>query len=459
MKKRSEQKPKPGISRRKFLRQSVISATAMSLAPSLSLARPGRSILGANDSIGVGHIGVGIRGTILMQRTKPIPETRLIEAADLYDGHLERAKEVADGPLRIGKDYRRLLENREIQAVLIAVPDHWHKAMALEALAAGKDVYLEKPMTYRWEDGGLITAAAKKHGRILQVGSQYQSMPANEQALEIIKSGKLGKITLIDGRIHRNTGTGAWYYPIPPDSSPQTIDWKRFVGVAPWHEFDARRFFQWRLFWDYSGGLPTDLFVHLVTATHTLMDVEMPSRVTAIGGTYHWKKNREVPDQMSAIVEYPEGFTLTLTATANNGHDYPLLTIMGTEGTLEYHGNRLVYHPEPVLEDFRYSTDSWTAATKQKFAELNDLDLASMQPKATVNLTAGNPEKIKSSGPEATGAHLARFYESVRSRKEPVENGVMGNYCATVGHMVNLSYKHRGEVRWDSKKQRVTLPA
>lgn len=455
--KKSKQQPQRELSRRKFIGQSVRTATALGLAPALSLGRPGRSILGANDSIGLGHIGVGIRGTILMQHTKPLPGTRLIEAADLYDGHLERAKEVAGGPLKLGKDYQRLLENKDIQAVLIAVPDHWHKAIALAALAAGKDVYLEKPMTYRWEDGGLIAAAARKHGRILQVGSQYQSAPANEQAREIIKSGKLGKITLIDGRIHRNTGTGAWYYPIPPDASPQTVDWKRFLGAAPWHEFDARRFFQWRLYWDYSGGLPTDLFVHIVTATHTLMGVEMPSRVTAFGGLYHWKKNREVPDQMSAIVEYPEGFTLT--STANNGHDFPMLRIMGTEGTLEYEDDKLIYYPEPVLEDFRYSTDSWTAAMKQKFAELNDLDPASMQPRATAQLTPGKPEKFKSSGPDSTDAHLAKFYASVRSRQEPVENGVMGGHCATVGHMVNLSYKQRGEVRWDAKRQRVLLPA
>lgn len=445
------------LSRRDFMEKSVAATGVMGLAPALSLARPGRRILGANDSIGIGYIGAGIRGTILIERTRPIAGTRILEVADLYDGHLERAREVAGAPVRASKDYQQLLANKEIQAVFIAVPDHWHKTMALDALAAGKDVYLEKPMTYRWEDGAVMASAAKKHSRILQVGSQYQSMPANERAIEIIKSGKLGRITLIDGRIHRNTGTGAWYYPIPPDASPQTIDWKRFIGTAPWHEFDARRFFQWRLYWDYSGGLPTDLFVHLITATHSLMGVEMASRVTALGGIYNWKKEREMPDQMSAIVEYAEDFTLTLTATANNAHSTPLLTIMGTEGTLEYHSKKLVYTAEPMLEDFTYSTNSWPAATKQKFAELNDLDPALMRPRATAQLDWGKPEEIRTAGADATEAHLQKFYDSVRSRKEPVENGVMGSYCATVAHMVNLSYKHRKEVRWDAKKQRVVI--
>jgi predicted dehydrogenase len=446
------------VSRRDFIGTAAVAAGAAALAPSISLGRAGRSILGANGSVGIGYIGIGIRGEILMRRTQPIEGTRIVGVADLYDGHFERAKEVvgSGSQLQTTKDYKQLLGNKEINAVVVAVPDHWHRQIALDALAAGKDVYLEKPMTYRWEDGPVIAAAAKKHGRVLQVGSQQQSNPANERAIEMIKSGKLGKVTLINGYMHRNTATGAWYYPIPPDASPQTIDWKRFIGPAPWREFDARRFFQWRLFWDYSGGLPTDLFVHLVTAAHTVMGAKMASRVVATGGIYHWK-DREVPDQMTALVEYPEGFTLSLSATANNNHNFPLLTIMGTEGTLEYHGTKLVYHPEPVLENFEYSTNSWPEATKKKYAELNDIDPESMRPNATAKVKRPKPEEIETPGTESTEAHLAKFYDSVRTRKEPVENAEMGSLCATVGHMVNLSYKARKEARWDAAKQRVVV--
>ncbi|HEX6210351.1 MAG TPA: Gfo/Idh/MocA family oxidoreductase, partial [Methylomirabilota bacterium] len=267
---------------------------------------------------------------------------------------------------------------------------------------------------------------------------------------EIIESGGLGQVTLVSGAIHRNTATGAWYYPVPPDASPETIDWKRFIGPAPWHEFDADRFFQWRLYWDYSGGLPTDLFVHLVTATHALMKVEMPSRVTAIGGILRWK-DREVPDQMSALVEYPEGFTLSLTATANNNHSFPLLTIMGTEGTLEYFGSRLVYHREPMLESYAYSTRSWPEATRRRFAEMKDLDPESMRPRETAKLSRPEPEELRFEG-DSTERHLAKFYDSVRTRKEPVENAEMGGRCAAVGHMVNISYKERRQVAWDAGK-------
>ncbi|HEY8550362.1 MAG TPA: Gfo/Idh/MocA family oxidoreductase [Vicinamibacterales bacterium] len=436
------------LTRREFVSQALGAAGAIAAAPAVATAA--HPIIGANDTVGVGYIGIGIRGEILMRASQATGAARIAEVCDLYDGHFERAREIVKGDLRTGRDYKRVLENRDVDAVVVAVPDHWHKPITLDAVAAGKDVYLEKPMTFRWQDGPEIAAAVRKAGRILQVGSQYESMPANARAIELIKSGALGHVTLISGNIHRNTATGAWYYPVPPDASPQTIDWERFLGPAPKREFDARRFFQWRLFWDYSGGLATDLFVHLVTAVHTLMGVHMPKRVTAMGGIYHWK-DREVPDQLSAIVEYPEGFTLTLTSTANNSHTYPLLTIMGTEGTLEYHGTRLVLHRQPQLENYTYSTTSWPAATKRKFAELNDLDPASMRPRATAGQKNPPPETIEAPGTEATQAHLAKFFDSVRSRKEPVQNAEFGSRCATVAHMINISHKDGKMVQWNGE--------
>jgi predicted dehydrogenase len=440
------------LSRRSFIQTSVGASVIAASSSSLS----GRSRRqSAGDAVGVGFIGVGIRGEILIRATQAIGGTRIVEVADVYDGHFDRAREIVGPSLRTGRDYRKLLDNQDVQAVVISVPDHWHHTMAIDAMAAGKDVYLEKPMTHRWQEGPPLIEAARKQKRILQIGSQWESNPANDRAIELIRSGRLGRVTLIDGRIHRNTATGAWYYPIPPDASERTIDWARFLGPAPQRPFDARRVFQWRLFWDYSGGLPTDLFVHLITATHTLMNVRMASRVTASGGVHHWK-DREVPDQMSAIVEYPEGFTLTLTSTAANNHRFPPLTIMGTEGTLEFDSTRIVYHSEPILENYTYSTNSWPQATREKFAELNDVDPASMRPRATSAMTRPEPEVIETPpGPDSTERHLGKFYDSVRSRTEPVENGEMGHLCATVGHMVNLSYRQRREMLWDSASQKV----
>jgi predicted dehydrogenase len=439
-------------SRRDFIRTSTRAAAGVALAPAFA-SRARASVVGANDAVGVGIIGIGIRGEILLRGTKTVANTRIVEVADVYDTHFERARELVGPDLLSSRDYKRLLDNKDVHAVLIAVPDHWHRQMALDALAAGKDVYLEKPMTHRWEDGDAIIDAARRQKRIVQVGSQWASVEANPQAIDIIKSGKLGRVTLIDGRMHRNTPTGAWYYPVPPDASPETIDWARFIGPAPPRPFDANRFFQWRLFWDYSGGLPTDLFVHMITATHTLMGVSMADRVMAMGAIHHFK-NREVPDQMSAVVEYPE-FTLTLTSTATNNHPFPLLTIMGTEGTLEYHGSKLVYHSEPVLENYTYSTNAWPKATREKFAELHDVDPETMRPTKTASLKKPEPQAIEVPGRDSTELHLEKFFASVRTRTEPFENAEMGHLCATVGHMVNLSYRSHREMRWDAEKRRV----
>jgi len=450
------------LTRRDFFRVSgagaVAATAAAGSASTLNAQAPaGSGAASAADAVGVGFIGVGIRGEILMRTTMAIQGARIVAAADAYDGHFDRIKELAGPSVSTGRDYRRVLDNPDVQAVVIAVPDHWHVPMALDAMAAGKDVYIEKPMTHRWEEGASLIAAASTKKRILQVGSQWDSMPANAQAIEIIKSGKLGKITLIDGRIHRNTPTGAWYYPVPPDASPETIDWDRFIGKATKVPFDAARFFQWRLYWDYSGGLPTDLFVHLITGTHTVMGVnDMPARVIGSGGIFNYPK-REVPDQMTAIVEYPNQFTLTLTSTANNGHNFPPLLIMGTEGSLEYYGTRLVYHSEPILENYTYSTNHFSKAAKAKFAELHDLDPENMRPRATSSMKRPEPQEIQTPGTESTQRHLEKFLECVRTRTEPTENAAAGHRYATVGHMVNVSYRAQKPATWNASKQVVEL--
>jgi hypothetical protein len=183
------------------------------------------------------------------------------------------------------------------------------------------------------------------------------------------------------------------------------------------------------------------------------MGVSMADRVMAMGAIHHFK-NREVPDQMSAVVEYPE-FTLTLTSTATNNHPFPLLTIMGTEGTLEYHGSKLVYHSEPVLENYTYSTNAWPKATREKFAELHDVDPETMRPTKTASLKKPEPQAIEVPGRDSTELHLEKFFDSIRTRTEPFENAEMGHLCAAVGHMVNLSYRSHREMRWDAEKRRV----
>jgi len=443
------------IDRRQFLEKASLVAAA---ATAVGGARKASAQI--NNSAGIapkpvrlGFIGVGIRGTLLMEAAAGISGVEIKAAADCYKGHLECAQELISPAPAVTGDYKEILARADVDAVVIATPDHWHLKMTQEALAAGKHVYVEKPMTHSWDEGEAFIAAADKSGKVLQVGSQYLSMGCAQKAAELIKSGRLGQITLVEGQFHRNSGTGAWYYPIPPDASPATVDWKGFLGPATPREFDLRRFFQWRLFWEYSGGLPTDLFVHLVTAAHQLMGVQEPETVFSFGDVYHWKNYREVPDQMTSMVRYSEGFVLKLTSTASNGHPGPFLTFYGSEGTLEYSGGSFKHFYEPRSENFGYSTHSWPKATTARFRELMNLNekLGPLD-----GPPAADPVEYKSPNDEdATRAHVRNWIEAIRTGGKAIEDARFGHHAALVGHMCNLSYKAGKPVRWDKKTRKV----
>jgi predicted dehydrogenase len=445
------------VNRRQFLEKSTLFAAAATAAGG---AR--RASAQLNSSVGVapvpvrlGFIGVGIRGTLLLEAAAGIAGVEIKAAADCYKGHLERAQELIMPAPAVTGDYQEILSRADIDAVVIATPDHWHLKMTQDALAAGKHVYVEKPMTHTWEEGEAFIAAADKSGKLLQVGSQYTSMGCAQKAVELIRSGRLGQITLVEGKFHRNTATGAWYYPIPPDASPATVDWKRFLGSAPPHDFDLRRFFQWRLFWDYSGGLPTDLFVHLVTATHQLMGVQEPESVFSFGDIYNWKNYREVPDQMTSMVRYSEGFVLRLSSTASNGHPGPLLTLYGSEGTLEYTGGSFKYFYEPRTDAFGYSTHSWPKATTETFRQLMNLNegLSPLDGPAVAD-----PVEYKSPNDEdSTRAHVRNWIEAIRTGGKPIEDARFGHHAALVGHMCNVSYKAGKPVRWNKQTRKVEV--
>jgi predicted dehydrogenase len=441
------------IDRRQFLEKTSLLGAAAAVAGARTAKAQINNAAGRSvEPVRVGFLGVGIRGTLLMEAAAGIAGVEIKMAADCYKGHLEAARELISPAPEVTGDYEQVLSRPDIDAVVIAVPDHWHLKMTEEALAAGKHVYIEKPMTHRWEDGEAFITAAERSGKVVQVGSQYMSMGCAQKARDLIGSGRLGQVTLVEGRFHRNAASGAWYYPIPPDASPETVDFERFIGPAPARDFDLRRFFQWRLFWDYSGGLPTDLFVHLVTATHQLMGVQEPESVFAFGDILHWKNYREVPDQVTAMVRYPEGFVLKLTSTSENAHRGTPLTFYGTEGTMEYGGTSLKYYYEPRSENFTYSTHSWPRATIARFREIMNLteDLRPLDGPA-----AADPVEYTSRDEDSTRAHVRNWIDAIRTGGEPIENVRFGHHAALVGHMCNLSLRSGQPVRWNRATRKV----
>lgn len=424
-------------SRRDFLKKSAVVYTLMESGAKLRAAP-------ANDQVGLGFIGVGIRGMEHFRAFQTISGVRAVAVADLYDGHLTRAKELAKNEIAITKDYEAVLNRKDVDAVVIAAPDHWHRKMTLDALAAGKHVYVEKPLAWNIEQCREIVAAAAKTDRLVQVGSQDKTSAMTAKAREIVKSGALGKVNMIKMENHRNTPEGAWVYAIPPDASEHTVDWPRFLGPAPKRAYDPKIFFRWRCWWEYSGGVATDLFVHLLTDLHELMDVQGPSSVVSQGGIYRWDDGRDVPDLMSSIYEYPEGFIAQMYVNLGNSHSAGETLIMGSEGTLVHGRRKLVLYPEPVFSEVqKYATACWPEAMRKQYFDSMSKPLAASKPAQEIEV-------------EANPSHQEYFILSLRNNTPSKETALEGYHAAGAAHLANIAYRKGRRAHWDMSTGKVT---
>ena len=437
-----------GINRRDFMARSGLGTAASAFVlNNMAEATPQRPVA-PSDRVTVGFIGTGARAQELMEAIMQVPGTQIVAATDLYKGRLTRTQERTKGSAKPYKDYREILADKSIDTVVVATTDHWHKTHVIDALSAGKDVYCEKPLTYTIDEGLEIIAAVKKTGKILQVGSQGMSSLVQRKARELVQGGKLGKVTMIRAFYNRNTASGAWIYPIPPDASPQTVDWETFLGPAPKRAFSPERFFQWRCYWDYSGGIASDLFVHLCTTIHYVMGAKMPRLVMGAGELYRWKESREVPDTINAILEYPEGFTVVLSSTFNNQmQSEGSFQILGTEGSLLL-GGQLTFVPEHNVEDNRWIVESWPTAMEKAYYERPDVRKTEMPATREPNLTGGS-EVYREEGKGATYLHFSNFFNSVRTRQQPEEDALAGHRAAACAHLVNLSIREKRAMQWD----------
>ena len=404
---------------------------------------------GPNDKIGMGFIGVGIRGSYLLENFKAVPGVRPVIAADLYNGHLDHAKEVTDGKIETTRDYHAVISNKDVDAVVIATPDHWHRQMMLDALAAGKHVYVEKPISWSIEQGKELVEAAEKSGKLVMVGSGAKTSPLTVKAREIVKSGVLGKVNMVRMENNRNNPEGAWVYPVPPDASPKTVDWARFLGPAPKRAYDPKVFFRWRCWWEYSGGVATDLFVHMLSGLHEMMDVTGPKSVVSNGGIYRWDDGRTVPDVMNSVYEYPQNFIADIYVNLGNSHGISGTVIMGSEGTLimpergAQRGKLMVY-PEPKFpEAQRYAVNCWPKTMRDEYFASFKSDRPT-QPAAK--------EIAVERGPQ----HHEYFIMSLREGLPSKESAADGHYAAGAAHLANLAFRKGRRMQWDLKTNKVT---
>ncbi len=444
------------LTRRKFVERlgkgAVAAGTLLGAAPWASQAQAPA----ASNRVRLGLIGFGIRGRQLLSAIQRVRGAEVVAVADLYDGYLERARELTGKGVETTRDYRRLLDRKDIDAVVVATPDHWHVRIMLDAASAGKDIYAEKPLTHTWEEGEVLLSKLRQTGRVVQVGSGRVSQPLYQKAKEIVQSGRLGKVTFVTGWWDSSSSIYAWRTPIPADASPQTIDWKTFLGAAPEREFDPKRFFRWRCYWDYGEGLGGDLFSHLLTTIHWMLDAKLPRSAVAQGGIYRWKDGRDVPDTFNALYDYPEGFALSLSSTKNNSSRDRGIRFLGTDAALLITSRELIVHTEPEEERYSYVAESLPKESRELFYIVHGLDRSGRRRTPPQVREAVERYQLPARRLGGGSGHMQDFINAVRTRQAPRETVEMGNNAALAVHMANLAYQHGTKVSWDDKQHRPT---
>jgi predicted dehydrogenase len=447
------------INRRDFIKQGTVTSAGAGLTLGLSgRARASTTSYDRTDSpngrINIGFIAVGARAQDVMNDVLKMPGFEVVAVCDAYKGRIDRAVERTGGRAKVYRDHRELLAAPGIDAVYIGTPDHLHKAHVIAALEAGKDIYIEKPLTYTVDEGLEIIAAVKKTGRVLQVGSQNISSPLQAKAKEIVASGRLGQITMIRSTTNRNTAGGAWIYPIPPDANEGTVNWEMFQGSGPKHPFSLERFFRWRCFKDYSGGIATDLFVHTMTTIHYVMGAQAPDCVVAAGDLYRWKGSRDVPDTLNAILQYPEGFTVNLSATFNNqSASERSIEILGTKGTLVI-GRELILIPESPVEDNGWIVESWPSKLEEAYYKDPKVRETEMPNTWDPRVLSG-AEHWSGVGRNSTALHFENLQKAIKERKQPNEDVFAGHRAAAVAHMINISASKKRPIFWDRSRDTI----
>lgn len=439
------------LNRRSFLKAAGTATAGQLLGPRTyalqSQAEPEKPVA-ANDHIQVALIGAGGQGQGDAKTAIQVPGVKLVAVADCYDGRLVHSKELWGADIFTTRDYGEILSRKDVDAVIIATPDHWHKQAAIDAMRAGKDVYCEKPMIHLYSDGPEMIDAAQTTRRILQIGSQRVSSMLYAKAKELLASGAIGQLNMVTAYWDRNSSIGAWNYTVPLDASTETCDWPRFLGTAPKIPFSAEQFFQWRKWKAYGSGVAGDLFVHLFSGTNFVTGTNGPTRAMATGGLRFWKDGRNVPDVMLGLFDYPEGFNLNLHVNfVDGGEESEELLFTGSEGTIQIGWHAVTLSRSPREKEPGYTIGTFSEAMQKEFLEQYQRKYPAMHP-------AGPPSEnyVRYAAPSDYNDsydHFKNFFASVRSRQPVVEDAVFGYRAAGAALLSNLSYERGEVVKWD----------
>ncbi|MES2791264.1 MAG: Gfo/Idh/MocA family oxidoreductase [Planctomycetota bacterium] len=400
--------------RREFLQTA--GATSAALFSGLQV----ESALGfqANDTLRVACLGTGGRCQHLMKSLREIPNVKIAAICDIYEPHLEAARKLADPQAIVSHNFHELLARKDIDAVLIGSPDHWHVPMTVAACQAGKDVYVEKPLTHDLKEGAAVLAAEKESGRIVQIGTQQRSMPHIQKAREIIQSGGIGNVVKVHLTWNRNADRVKRF---PLNVDPKMVDWKAFLGNAPEQEFDEYRFRNWRWFWNFGGGILTDLMVHWIDVVHWILKLDHPLAATSIGDFIAAEGVWETPDSIQCILQYPNHIQAYFEGTFSNARNGAMVEFMGSDATLYIDRGGYQIFPERKK---KVQASEMILGTGPRGADFYDK-------------------------PDGETLHLLNWVECVRNRKTPNAPVAAGVSAASAAHLGNIAYRQGIVAKWD----------
>ncbi|MBC6490470.1 Gfo/Idh/MocA family protein [Flavihumibacter stibioxidans] len=447
-----------GASRRSFIR-NIAAATAAVATGGQVLAAGNRDTpfqilksragFEANDQINIALIGAGGMGVQDTITALQVPGVKLVAVCDLYDGRLKEAKQRWGTDIFTTRSYKEILNRKDIDAVIIATPDHWHQQISIDSLRAGKHVYCEKPMVHSIGEGPAVIKAQQESGKIFQVGSQGVSSLGNEKAKELLKDGAIGQLNYAEGFWARHSPTGAWQYPIPEDASPSTVDWETFISNTTKRPFDKTRFFRWRNYTDYGTGMSGDLFVHLFSSLHFITDSFGPNKVYSSGGLRYWKDGREVPDVLLGTFDYGESkahpaFNLSLRCNFVDGTSgTTFLKLVGSEGSMD-----ITWDDVTVKRNKEVASDDPFFIEQMKKAGTPVSGRKRILPPQEFTFRA---EKGYKGGPYD---HFVNFFDAIRKGKggKVVEDAVFGYRAAAPALLCNDSYREDKAMLWNPEK-------
>ena len=406
-----------------------------------------------NDRVRIALIGAGGQGSGDTRTSLLVGGVELVAVADIYDGRLQRAREVWGDQLFTTRDYREVLARKDVDAIIIGTPDHWHSTIAIDAMNAGKDVYCEKPMVQQLSEGPQMIEAQKRTGRILQVGSQRVSSIIYAKAKEMLAAGAIGELNMVEAWVDRNSAIGAWQYSIPPDASPANIDWDRFLGHAPKVPFEPVRLFRWRNYRDYGTGVPGDLFVHLISGLHFVTGAIGPNRVYATGALRFWKDGRDVPDIMIALYDYPTFNVMLRVNFVDGATETAGLRFIGSEGIMSLDGGLTLSKVPRELEP-GYTIDTFPKAQQEQFLKEYRQKYPA-RPKFNPGQMSAEEKFVPPKGYSDHFEHHRNFIAAVRSRKPVVEDAVFGFRAAGPALLSNISYFDRKPCLWDAEAMKL----